>query len=467
MSSLLKKRESGRRNPRGVTPSADFLPDGSKGGENEMAKINVRTNDMNALQARLKKVSSVIVEAEQMAASAQRDLDFQVGAKAGIDSKLTKIRSELKNQSGKVTKMSSITALSEAMFKEADGKMNKQTQGILSKIKDALTNFGKNVTHFFASLLISHHTAVSNIFLTSGGILSSVAIADLIRRLREIIEKWKENPSGNTGHSSDEVRHDGVKPEGSGATQPEQSENASKPTQPEPSKPYEKLKRFKNSDYKGKLYEEKLGKQGDYSDYSIVSGMKPEFVIDQNVYPEAGFAAGGCVSSTCWTIAAAYRGTTNLNGVQNMKPTDSWNPVTEKTAGDTKTMNPATFYYGSCKYSGEDQYLKAIYYNLVNGTPIGVRTGQDEHTVSCIGLKNGTNIEDFKAQLEKATNNSDKKTIIDEFKKNILISDSSGGKIKTLAELGNNKLTPNMGLWYPDGATMLGCDGPKNNESEK
>ena len=98
--------------------------------------------------------------------------------------------------------------------------------------------------------------------------------------------------------------------------------------------------------------------------------MKPEYVVRQGSYesPE-GFAGGGCTSCTYWTIAAAYKGTTNLNGIKGMKPTDSWTgPV--GAANSSSRTNPASIYTASKKYKGEEQYLETIYKNLVNGTPI-------------------------------------------------------------------------------------------------
>ena len=85
------------------------------------------------------------------------------------------------------------------------------------------------------------------------------------------------------------------------------------------------------------------------------------------------------------------------------------------------------------------------------------KTGRDGHTVSCIGLKNGTDIEAFKKQLSSLNKSAkdytkQRSAIIKAFQKNILIADSADGKIKTLDAYTIQKETS---LWYPDGAKML------------
>ncbi len=456
-----------------------------------MAKIDIRTNDMASLSASLKKISSAIADAEKVAAGVQSGLDFQVAAKSGIDSGLSKARKSMRNQNEKVTAMSNLTAVSGEEFANADGQMSKNTQSIIGKMLVTVDNIARSIKNYFSSLWLTQRKDVSDIFMTSGSILGGAALGSLIGKIPAAAAPKKEEaviipPSSKTDSTPEKTTvtwstSTGGKTttttsttEGGKTTTSTTTTSTGKPAgtaaagsaaggaaanKPAAStttakKAYDKLAAFDKNKFKGKT-------AGAYSNYSIVPNMKPEYVVRQGSYesPE-GFAGGGCTSCTYWTIAAAYKGTTNLNGIKGMKPTDSWTgPV--GAANSSSRTNPASIYTASKKYKGEEQYLETIYKNLVNGTPIGVRmqskTGRAGHTVSCIGLKNGTDIEAFKKQLSSLNKSAkdytkQRSAIIKAFQKNILIADSADGKIKTLDAYTIQKETS---LWYPDGAKML------------
>lgn len=163
-----------------------------------MAKIDIYTNEIASLSTRLKKISSVIADAEKVAANVQSSLDFQVAAKSSIDSSLSKVRKNLRTQNAKMTDLANLTAVSGEEFISADGQMNKKTQSIIGKIKNALDTTVRSIKNYLVSATVSKHAAVNNVFLTSGSVIAGAGVSNLISKLKDVTGKEKEKPGGQT-----------------------------------------------------------------------------------------------------------------------------------------------------------------------------------------------------------------------------------------------------------------------------
>ncbi len=151
-----------------------------------MAKIDIYTAELVSLSSRLKKISATIADAESMAGSVQRNLDFQVAAKSGIDSGITKARSSLKRQNSKVTTLSKLTEVSNEEFMNADGQMDRKARNIVGKIVMPLINLAHTIQGIFAGGLISHYGMTGNLFLAGGSILGAAAVVPLTGIIRNL-----------------------------------------------------------------------------------------------------------------------------------------------------------------------------------------------------------------------------------------------------------------------------------------
>ena len=190
-----------------------------------MAKIDVYTNELASLSSRLKKISSAIADAESAAANVQRNLNFQVAAKSGIDSGITKARNSLKKQNTKVTSLSNLTAVSNEEFMSADRQMDKKAQNIVGKIMSPTGNIAHAIQGLFVGASLAQYGAVGALFLAGGSIFGAASVVPLAGLIQSLSGNRFGNGTASAGsaaggHSSGGGRHDGnaaSKPEFSGA----------------------------------------------------------------------------------------------------------------------------------------------------------------------------------------------------------------------------------------------------------
>ncbi len=154
-----------------------------------MAKIDVYTDDMASLSARLKNISSHIADAQKTAANVRRGLDFRVAAKLGIQNNITSAENKLKKQSARVLDLSKAAAVSADEFKNADGQIDKKARNILGKITAVLVSTKDSVKKFFTSLAISRHKAINDIFLTTGAVAAGAGGVGVLAALKRIAGK--------------------------------------------------------------------------------------------------------------------------------------------------------------------------------------------------------------------------------------------------------------------------------------
>lgn len=406
-----------------------------------MAKIDVYTADLQELSAKLKRAEQTLSDVQSLVAGAQSGLSMKVAARENIDGRLSAVRSKIIRQNGKVGKMASLSMTSAQEFADADRGSGQKAQSVFAAVLGGLSRLTGGIGRFLVSTSAGRHAAIAGVFFTSGSLLFHSPLASLWDWFKGVSGKTEAGSSGNT-HTSGSGVHNAPNTvpviKTPGTTAPGTGGGTGQGW---------KLSGFDTGAY-GKV------SSGNYSNYSIVPGMKPDFVINQHSYSKPGFGKNGCTSSTYWTIASAYKG--EAAG----KPTDSYISGTGA-ANDKDKRNPATIWSATNKYTTPEQYLETIYKNLTQGIPIGARmkskSGASGHTVSCIGLKNGASIESFKsslAALDKSAPDYQKKydVIIKDFQKNILISDSADGKIKTLDSY---QFSIGKSLWYPDGAPVV------------
>lgn len=156
-----------------------------------MAKIDVYPDELTSLQAKLKTISSLIDDAEQLAAAVQRNLDFEVATKAGIDSGLSKVRKSLNSHSKKVWALSDLAALSGEEFRIADKETGKRSQGIMEAvtITDAaiLSGTAAATQTFLNSVEMSRYKNISDAILTAGSIMGATVLGGWVNVLRNIL----------------------------------------------------------------------------------------------------------------------------------------------------------------------------------------------------------------------------------------------------------------------------------------
>lgn len=283
----------------------------------------------------------------------------------------------------------------------------------------------------------------------AGGVLGTLAAGGVIGagvQAGEHTQGGQTAGSGSGGQTGSTAGGSGTAPQ-----QPAVSTNAGQSGQPSGVSEFGgKLVSFNAADYKGKT-------NGTYKDYFVVPGMKPAFVILQSSKEYSyenikipNFGDKGCTCCTYWTIASAWAG--SAKG----KPTDSY-LKSQLAAGSSTEKNPANIWEEAKKYTSEVQYLESVCRNLEEGIPIGLRVDSDSggHTISCVGLKKGTDITALKQKVAALGKHPDRKaydTLLKEFQNNILVSDSGTGKITTLD---NFSILMGYSLWYPKGAPVI------------
>lgn len=430
-----------------------------------MAKIDIVTADLHTLSSKLKQTERCLQQAHQMVAAAQGGLSMQVSSRSAISSRMEQAKKKLSLQRAKVGKMSAYSMQAAEEFTDTDRRNGRNLSDLFDNLNRMMGRMAGSVKHFNQSVTVQRYRSVAGIFLAAGSVLTVSGIS-------------------GPGHSSGGGRHDG----GSGAaaggvigagTQTTENVSAGQTTgnasigqtgntaggygmtaqQPAASTNTEqsgqssggnafggKLVSFDASAYKNKT-------NGTYKDYFVVPGMKPEFVIlqgssDYSKFPN--FDSKGCTCCTYWTIASAWQG--SAKG----KPTDSY-LKSQLAAGSSTELNPANIWEEAKKYTSKVQYLESICRNLEAGIPIGVRVNSDSggHTISCVGLKKGTDIAALKqkvAALGKAPDQKAYDALLKDFQNNILVSDSGSGKITTLD---NFSILMEKSLWYPKGAPVI------------
>ncbi len=484
-----------------------------------MAKIDIVTADLHTLSSKLKQTERYLQQAHQMVAAAQGGLSMQVSSRSAISSRMEQAKKKLSLQRAKVGKMSAYSMQAAEEFTDTDRRNGRNLSDLFDNLNRMMGRMAGSVKHFNQSVTVQRYRSVAGIFLAAGSVLtvsgisgpghssgggrhdggsgggrhdggSGAAAGGVIGAGTQTTE----NASGRqTVSGAGSGRHDG----GSGAaaggvlgalaaggvigagTQTTENVSAGQTTgntsigqtgntaggygttaqQPTASTNTEqsgqssggnafggKLVSFDASAYKNKT-------NGTYKDYFVVPGMKPEFVIrqgssDYSKFPN--FDSKGCTCCTYWTIASAWQG--SAKG----KPTDSY-LKSQLAAGSSTELNPANIWEEAKKYTSKVQYLESICRNLEAGIPIGVRVNSDSggHTISCVGLKKGTDIAALKqkvAALGKAPDQKAYDALLKDFQNNILVSDSGSGKITTLD---NFSILMEKSLWYPKGAPVI------------
>ncbi|MDE6971838.1 MAG: hypothetical protein K2P38_01825 [Lachnospiraceae bacterium] len=344
-----------------------------------MAKINVYITEMSSLSGRLKQISSLVEEAEQITSKVQSNLDFQVAVREGIASGLSKVRGNLRKQKDKVRNLAELTTVSEGEFRNADNQMDKKTYVTINKVFARLFSRAYGIGPFFSSIAIARHWKINSLFMPAGTIISIAGLGTMIHRLMEIIRKWKDNPVTP------------VSPSGNGNI----IGNA---------KPYKNLVAFSGADYVGKT-------KGDYADYSILGGMKPDYCFNQgnkkygNTFNKLG----------CLACADACAGSIMGNSEKN--PEGSWNGKSASCKYTTRIGLHTKD--DSCNWTPE-QIRERTYQELTQGKPVVIRVQSESseaggHSVTVVGLRNGAD----SANLTDA---------------DFLIMDPADGKMKALSE---------------------------------
>lgn len=167
-----------------------------------MAKINIRPDEMVLLSQRLGRISSVIQDAENITRKVQSNLDFEVAAKQDIAGQLRSARTKLHSQYNKVSELARLTAVSNEEFMTADGQMDKNARNILRRISTPVAGVIHKMVDFFAGVDIARYALTSALFFSTGSVVASVGLSELMLRLRKITGKTPTGGitgGGNTG----------------------------------------------------------------------------------------------------------------------------------------------------------------------------------------------------------------------------------------------------------------------------
>lgn len=339
-----------------------------------MAKIDVYMSEMSSLSSRLKQISSLVEDAEQITSRVQSNLDLQVAAREDIASGLSRVKGSLRKQKDKVRNLSNVTTVSEGEFRKADNQMDKKTYVAINKISTPLSNRTYGAKSLFVGMVLARYRKISDLFMPAGTIIRIAGLGAMIRKLMEIIRKWRENPTVPVTPSENGNVVGNVKP-------------------------YENLVSFSSASYAGKT-------KGDYADYSILSGMSPDYCFNQknNNYGET-FNRLGCLACADACIGA-------IIGNSVSSPLVSWN-------GEKASCKYTTRVKDSYEWTPE-QIRERAYQELTQGRPVVIRvqSGTSKsggHSVAVVGLRNG----------------ADPNHLTDA---DFLIMDPADGKIKALSE---------------------------------
>ncbi len=439
-----------------------------------MAKIDIVTADLHILSSKLKQTERCLQQAHQMVAAAQGGLSMQVSSRSAISSRMEQAKKKLSLQRAKVGKMSAYSMQAAEEFTDTDRRNGRNLSDLFDNLNRMMGRMAGSVKHFNQSVTVQRYRSVAGIFLAAGSVLtvsgisgpghssgggrhdggSGAAAGGVLGALAAggVIgagTQTTENVSAGQTTGNTSIGQTGNTAGGYGTTaqQPAASTNTEQSGQSSGGNAFGgKLVSFDASAYKNKT-------NGTYKDYFVVPGMKPEFVIlqgssDYSKFPN--FDSKGCTCCTYWTIASAWQG--SAKG----KPTDSY-LKSQLAAHSSTELNPANIWEEAKKYTSKVQYLESICRNLEAGIPIGVRVNSDSggHTISCVGLKKGTDIAALKqkvAALGKAPDQKAYDALLKDFQNNILVSDSGSGKITTLD---NFSILMEKSLWYPKGAPVI------------
>lgn len=371
-----------------------------------MAKIDVYTNEMSTLAARLKSISSVIENAEQVAGRVQSNLDFEIAVRENIADALGRSKRQLQQQKDKVMKLSKLTATAEDEFRSADGKMDKSTKNIIGSIVAPIAVAAlSGVPLLFAGAAIAHHNAITSYIRPEKKPLVFAGISLLASRMTEIVNNIKNLWGAKPKPNSTPTEVAGT------ADVPATNVNVS-------SQPYENLTPFSSNGYNTK---------GNYSDYSVLGGLKPEYCYNQQSAASSTFKAAGCFMAADACVASIAG-----RGIKN--PEQTW-----ENSGRVFKAYDTTRIKDSWKWTPEQIRSKA-YEELKQGKPVVVRvqgsTKYDKdgklikdngHSVVIVGLRNG----------------ADPNNLTDA---DFLIMDPDGGGIKALSERKANINDPSTAL---------------------
>lgn len=361
-----------------------------------MAKIDVYTSEMSSLSARLKKISSVIGNAEQVAGKVQGNLDFQIAAKADISGALSRTRRQLRQQKDKVIQMAKLTTTASSEFRTADGQMDKSARSILGKITAPIAGAVLGVKDLFRMMPIKRYQSINSIFMPAGTVITVAGLGELIRRLQQIINKWRQSTGGTVSGG------------GSGAGVSTAPVDVPKP----------EIVNTGNGNIKPY--------QGNYSNYNVVNCFDPKYLLNQGSYNIYNSKGKNCGCMACGVAMMQY-----------MKTGRYLNPEDPK-VWDDKTKNTQWNYIekvpNSSKRSVDDQ-LKILYNNLNEGTPVMIALSKSNnlnsnHNVVVVGIRQGADINNLQ-------------------KSDFLVADPNGGVVRTLAEAEekSGKIMPDGSNW--------------------
>lgn len=344
-----------------------------------MAKIDVYSSEMSDLSGRLKRIDSVIEDAERITGKVQRNLDFQVAAKQGIASGLRTTRGKLQRQNDKVENLSKLTAVSLEEFVNADNRMDRKGRSILGRIRNPVSGIVRDIKSFFVGISLSKYQKITSLFAPAGTIITVAGLAELIRRLREIIKGAKPGGgSAGAGNTEGTVNVGGT----NGSTE-EQTPSGNL-------KPY----------------------QGKYGNYNVVNGFDPKYLLNQSKYNILNSKGKNVGCMACGVAMMQYMRTGNMN----LSPEDSriWNKRTKETQWTFIKKVP-----DSGKRSKKDQ-LKILYDNLQEGTPVMIALSSSKnkystHYVVVVGIREGADVNNLQ-------------------KSDFLVADPNGGVIRTIDE---------------------------------
>lgn len=353
-----------------------------------MARIDVYTNEMSSLSARLKKISSVIENAEQVTGKVQSNLDFQVAAKADIAGALSKTRKQLRQQKDKIVKMANLTTTSAAEFQNADGQMDKSARSILGKISAPVTGLVHGIKQLFVGAAISRYKAINSIFMPTAAVITIGGLGELIRRLAQIINGWKQNTGATTvptSSSGSETNPGGATPSVD-VPKPEVVNTAN-----------ENLKPYQGNDK--------------YSGYNMVNSFDAKYLLAQRSYDIYNSKGKNVGCMACGVAMMQYMKTGKYLDPKNPKV---WDDKNKQTLHNYIQSVP-----NSSKRTVDDQ-LKILYSKVNEGNPVMICLSKSNnlkstHNVVVVGIRQGADINNLK-------------------KSDFLVADPNGGVVRTIEE---------------------------------
>lgn len=423
--------------------------------------IGIKAAGFSNITRSLRSAGRVLEDANGIASSVKNALDMEVKSKGNIERSITEFIRKSKDSDVRIGTLKLYTEEALSDFFDKD-KLNAKKAPTVPK---SVNKMAKNLFTITAAAVITGVTSIASGIMGGAIKIGMVFISKVTEFFTgEKKKKGRQNNKPAYAFTDDEgiVTVYNNKEEYDARVAKEKAEKAAI----EAARIAEERRRLYGDanpdalvEIDANQYAGKIEDGLDLNEYIILPGMKPEYCMQQEALLQS-VRSKTCTAYATLTVANVYaRGQGREDVVTDLKKL--WG--SEGLIGYDTKGNPLSFDKSTSGVSDEIKLINIVE-NLNRGVPISARAKAGNgsgysHNVACVGLKKGIDIESFKKEIiiAKETGNEELyRNTINNFAKNILISDSNGGKMKTLYDAMKDK-NPNGTLkhnflCYPDDA---------------